>query len=453
VVRNVFLLTIDALGAEHVGHLGYDRNTTPHLDELSEQGVTFQNCFAQSSHTRESMPSLFFSAYPFDLGSVGPVPEDRPTIATTISDAGFATAGFHSNPYLSRAYRFERGFDEFDDGLPLARNRLLTFLHRAINHFKLEPYVRADDLADRGRSWLDGTAADRRFLWLHFMDPHGPYQPPAEYQRMFRDDVVGKRTAKRLWRRSVDDPESLSDADRRTLMDLYDAEIRYTDEMIGRFVDDLRSRGLLEKSLVVVAADHGEEFGEDGIFGHPRRVTERLTHVPLVVLGPSVPADMTVSRVVENVDIGPTICERCGVDVPSEFAGQPLAFDADGSVSNDQNASKTGNGIDSLASDGVAVMEAHGEGKASDRRRFALRTDDYRYRAEYNDEGELYDESVAAVSTGVDEADESVRERLAERLLDHVTATNALADPARPEAATAVDGVVKDRLDDLGYRE
>lgn len=431
-VRNVFLLTIDALGAGHVGTLGYERDTTPNLDQLTGQGVTFQNCFAQSSHTRESMPSLFFSAYPFELGSVGPVPTDRPTIATVLSNAGFATAGFHSNPYLSRAYRFERGFDEFDDGLPLARNRILTFAHRVMNHFRLQPYVRGEDLIEDGRSWLDETASDRRFLWLHFMDPHGPYQPPDEYQLAFRDDVVDKRTAKRLWRLSLDDPESLSTEDRQTLVDLYDAEIRYTDEMIGRFVEDLRSRGILKDSLVIIASDHGEAFGEDGLFGHPRKVTETLTHVPLLVLGQSVPSNERVTNVVSNVDIAPTICDFCDIEPPNQFAGQPLSFNSE--------------------SDGVAVMEAHGEEEASNRRRFTLRTGDYRYHAEYDEDGDRHDESVVAVSNGVD-ADATTRSDLAERLLEHIKRTDALAATPCRDGANEVDGVVKDRLDDLGYRE
>jgi arylsulfatase A-like enzyme len=92
-VENIILLTVDALSATHVGYHGYDRDTTPNLDSLVSEGTVYRQCVAQSSHTRESMPSLFFSQYPFELGEVGPVPDDRPTLTTALSEAGFETGG------------------------------------------------------------------------------------------------------------------------------------------------------------------------------------------------------------------------------------------------------------------------------------------------------------------------------------------------------------------------
>ena len=429
----VVLLTIDALGAGHVGHLGYDRETTPRLDALTDGGATYLNCVAQSSHTRESMPSLFLSAYPLDVGGVGPVPEDRPTLATVLGAAGFETAGFHSNPYLSRAYGFDRGFDTFDDGLPLARNRVVTFLHRVKNHLSTQPYVRAEDLVERGLDWLDETDADRRFLWLHFMDPHGPYQPPERHQRRFLEEPVGSRRAKRLWRRSVDDPDSLTEGGLRTLEALYDAEIRYTDEVIGEFLEELSRRGLRSESLVIVGADHGDAFGEDGVVGHPREVVEELVHVPLVVFGSGVPSDVRVSRVVENVDVAPTICEHCGVSPPLAFAGEPLPFD--GSV--------TG---------GTGVAEASGEGADRELRRFAVRSPGRLLRAEFDLEGTVRErvlEDVGLEDTGT-ETEAPSREELTAVLDEHVRKTDALE--ATPETEDGVDDVVADRLADLGYR-
>jgi arylsulfatase len=443
-VDDVFLLTVDALGARHVGFLGYDRETTPRLDELAARGRQGRTCIAQSSHTRESMPSLFYSAYPFQLGEVGPVPDDRPTIATELDDAGYATAGFHSNPYLSRAYGFDRGFDAFDDTLPLAKNRLLTFVHRVINHFQLQPYTRAEDLNRKGLDWFDSTTAERRFLWLHYMDPHGPYQPPDRTQRLFRDETIGRREAKRLWRRTVDEPETITDEERETLIDLYDAEIRYTDEMIGAFVDELKARGLLDSSLIVVAADHGDAFGQHGIYGHPRQLYEELIHVPLLVLDPSDSASR-IERPVENIDIGPTILDAIDRDVPPEFEGKPLG---DGVDTPD----------DSMDGDGgpAAFAEAHGEGDDVDIDRFAVRTDRYKYIVELDAGDELATQQLYDLSTDPDERTNvqrertDVREHLYERLLDHITAVKADADEIGER--DEVDAVVTDRLENLGYR-
>lgn len=453
-VDHVFLLTVDALGAGHVGFLGYDRDTTPRLDELAESGIQARTCIAQSSHTRESMPSLFYSAYPFQLGDVGPVPDDRPTIATELDDAGYATAGFHSNPYLSRAYGFDRGFDAFDDGLPLAKNRLLTFLHRAINHFRLQPYTRAEDLNAQGLKWLDETTAERRFLWLHYMDPHGPYQPPARTQELFRDETVGQRTAKKLWRRTVDEPETITDEERETLIDLYDAEIRYTDEMIGAFLDELEARDLLDSSLVVVAADHGDAFGQHGIYGHPRHLYEELIHVPLLVLGPN-GSSARIERPVENIDIGATILDAVDRGVPLEFEGEPLQGVVEATDGVTETVTEP-SGADGEERDPAAFAEAHGEGDTADIDRFAIRTGQYKYLVELDADDEVATRRLYDLAEDPDEQTDiqakrsAVRDRLHERLIGHVTDVKAEADELGEQGE--IDAVVADRLENLGYR-
>lgn len=440
-IRNVVLLTLDALAARHVGHLGYDLPTTPRLDEFAADWQCYTTCIAQSSHTRESMPSLFASAYPTQLGSVGTVPLTHPTLPEVLSDAGFDTAGFHSNPYLSRAYGFDRGFDTFEDGLPLADNRVLTFLHRVLNHFQRQPYTRAKTLNEKGKNWLAGSDADRRFLWLHYMDPHGPYQPPTEFQRDFRDELVGSRRAKKLWRRTVDEPESITGDERDTLIDLYDAEIRYADAMLGQFVDDLAERDLLDESLIVVAADHGDLFDAHDLYGHPRQLYEGLIHVPLLVRNPR-GKDCTVERPVENVDIAPTILDAVDVTTPAAFAGQSLSA---GSKTDD---------TDPLTD--VAVSEARGEGDDSGIVRTVVRTSDEKLHVEADtDSGEilgteLYDLAVDSTEESpIEDADR--RERLLDLYAAHRSRVNDAADDDQPHTED-IDGVVEDRLRNLGYK-
>jgi len=448
-VRNALILTLDALGAGHVGHLGYERDTTPRLDEFARDSMACRTCHAQSSHTRESMPSLFASAYPSQLGGMGVLPANHPTLPTVLSSAGVATAGFHSNPYLSRAYAFDRGFDRFEDDLPHASNRIATFAHRVINHFKDQPYLRAEALNEKGLDWLDNSNADRRFLWLHYMDPHGPYQPPAEYQRLFRDDVVGQKRAKRLWRRTVDEPETITDTERELLIDLYDAEIRYADAMIGEFLDALGERGLLDESIVVVSADHGDAFGDHGYYGHPRRVYEELVHVPLLIYTPE-GRDTWIERPVENVDIAPTILDALDIYVPEAFEGE--SFQSSDIVV--ANGNETANRYDSRAA--VAVSEATGEGDDEGRRWTGIRTQSAKLHVVADlATGELLETIAYDLATDPTETtpidDDAVSRRLLEQYRAHCRRVGE-ASTIGEQSEDTVDSVVRDRLKDLGYR-
>ena len=436
-VDNVVLLTVDALAARHVGFMGYARETTPRLDERVAEGAWFTDCIAQSSHTRESMPSLFYSAYPFSLGDVGPVPDDRPTLATALSEAGFRTAGFHSNPYLSRAYGFDRGFDTFDDALPLGRNRLGVFAHRIANYLRTRPYTRADELNRKGLDWLDSTDGER-FLWLHYMDPHGPYQPPAEHQRAFRDDPVSPSQAKYLWRKSVDDSCALTDPEQSTLIDLYDAEIRYTDEMLSAFLQELEQRDLGE-SLVVLGADHGDLLGEHGRYGHPRLLFDELVHVPLVLFGDPVTPGRD-ERLVENIDIAATILDAVGVKSSSWVVGESL-LEQEGCVSED-------------TTERYAFSEAHGEGNETGIERFAVWTELFNYTLERevgsgDESRRLYDLDGDSERPNVAGDHPSVESRLRGVLEEHVAAVKR--DTPKGERAE-VDDAVEDRLRELGYR-
>jgi arylsulfatase len=471
-VDTVVLLTVDAFGAAHAGFLGYERATTPRLSVLLDRNASseaplpgevptawFGDCVAQSSHTRESMPSLFFSAYPFSLGDVGPVPTDRPTLATVASGAGVATAGFHSNPYLSRAYGFDRGFDAFGDALPLGRNRLGVLAHRLVNHLRMRPYTRAGALNERGLDWLDATPAPR-LLWLHYMDPHGPYQPPERHQRAFRSDPVGARRAKRLWRTSVDEPETLTDDDRRALVDLHDAEIRFADAAIADLLADLERRDPgLSETLVVVAADHGDLFGEHGQYGHPRRLYEELVHVPLVLVGGPV-APGRREETVENVDVAPTLLDALGLAPEPAFAGDSLLRTAveggSGEPAGSERPDEPAAAVEPPREDsGLAFAEAHGEGADADVERYAVRNRRFKFTLERRPDGTekvLYDLDGAGEPVDVaGEFPDAARE-LRERLRIHVEA--AAAEGATVEAAPDgdVDAAVADRLEKLGYR-
>jgi arylsulfatase len=319
--RNVVLLSFDALRADHLGRYGYDRDTSPVLDELARESLIFENAYSASSHTREAVPALLTGRYP-DEAVDGDYRLASDSIASTLSDAGFTTAGFHSNPYVSRAYGFGHGFDTFDDDLHLGRNRFVALAQRALDKLRNRHYARADEINQRSLSWLDSLDNDRQmFLWNHYMDTHGPYEPPDDYRTMYADRGLSDREAQSLYQRAISDPESITDSERRLLINLYDAEIRYNDARVGEFLDALRDRNLLRESLLIVTADHGDAFGEHGYYEHPRYLHEGLTRVPLLVRPPGGRGEV-VSTPASTLDVTATI--EAVINRPSDGPGTSL---------------------------------------------------------------------------------------------------------------------------------
>jgi len=166
------------------------------------------------------------------------------------------------------------------------------------------------------------------------MDPHGPYSPPREYQEVFHDEYVGMKRAQEMYKRAViEDPESITADERREMVNLYDEEIRYADAQFGAFVDELDERGILEETLVIVTADHGDAFGKRGYYGHPRELDAELLRVPLAVRGPGVESG-EIAAPASLADVVPTVLAAAGVEaggLPGTslvgLAGEPEAHE------------------------------------------------------------------------------------------------------------------------------
>jgi arylsulfatase len=355
----VILLSIDALRADHLGYQGYRRNTSPFLDSLADQAWNFMTAISASSHTREAVPALLSGKYPdvFAANGYRYVPK---TIADHLSESGYQTGGFHSNPYVSRAYGFDSGFDTFDDDLVLGRNRIVALAQRALDKFVLNKgdyHVRAEELNERSLSWLETVDDDRPFfLWNHYMDPHGPYNPPADY--VYADRKLSNEEAQRFYQRAIDRPDEITEGERQLLIDSYDGEIRYLDEQLRVLFDVLNDRGLLEESLIFVTADHGDAFGEHGYYTHPRHLHEELLHVPLLVSLPGGSGGETVTTPVSTLDIVPTVLEYTGVS-DTELPRGPL-LEADDELAHNNGvvfASATGEN----EHEGIRCFAARGE--------------------------------------------------------------------------------------------
>jgi arylsulfatase A-like enzyme len=341
-VENVILITIDALRADHCGFGGYDGGTTPFLDGLASQSVAFERAFANGPGTPISFSSLFSSTYPLEYGGYEEFSAERPALQAHLQQNGIRTAGIHSNPYLSRHFGYHRGFDHFDDSFdedPALHRRIAEPIKREVGGLlsrsdvvyavarrvfaaltsDSKPYVDAEETTDKAGEWLSNGDSSPFFLWLHYLEPHGPYDPPDEY---LSTDIPGERREllnSYLKRGETD----LSEGELADVLALYDAEIRYVDAAIERLFETLRSSGLLPETAVVITADHGEEFLDHGDLGHRPKLYDELLHVPLLVYHPD-HASRTLQRPVELMSLAPTIVEALDVPRNERFEGQSL---------------------------------------------------------------------------------------------------------------------------------
>jgi hypothetical protein len=274
---SILLITIDCLRADHVSAYGYPLPTTPRLDRLATESIRFEHAYASGPSTMPALPQLFTS-------SVFPVPHHE-SLLTGIVGAGIPSAAIVNNPWLTlwlSNVENRRPADVFD---------LLVSGDQS-----------AAAITDRALAWLEGRAQERVALYLHYLDAHTPYHPQPAYERMF-----------------------LRRLDRPGASPFYDANIRYIDDQIGRLLDVLRRDGWLERTVIVVTADHGEEFHDHGRYGHGHSLYDELLHVPLIVRLPGPARTGTVvKRQVRSIDLAPSLLGWAGIPVPASFEGRRL---------------------------------------------------------------------------------------------------------------------------------
>lgn len=361
--KNVILLTIDCLRADHLGCLGYPRNISPNLDEFAKKGVRFDLAFSNGSGTPQSFTSILTSTYPLMYGGYkGPLSKERITIAETLKKHDYSTAAFHSNPHLSSYFNYDRGFDLFEDflngrsneatstvakiraraqikaGAKKVLNKLvekfpdvreaLEFYRNMETVFKWisgdMPYKRADFITGKALSWLKNNQ-DGFFLWLHFMDTHHLYVPPADFlPKAMNWWTVFKVNYTFIVRART--PGSISKKELMELINLYDGEIRYVDHNLGLFLDKLQEMGIwLDNTYFIVTADHGEEFMEHGGLSHGGKLYDELIHVPLIICGPEIKENTVVKDPVSLLDLSPTIIDLLDIqEMPKSFMGSSL---------------------------------------------------------------------------------------------------------------------------------
>lgn len=271
VPANLLLITMDTTRADHLGCYGYSKPITPNLDRLAKRGVLFRNAMAHVPLTRPSHATILTGIYPqhLDLWSNGPYRLDPKfsTIAQQLPE--MKSGAIVSSFVLASSFGLNHGFSYYDDSCSQSKGK--------------SPEKNAGEALQAAVKWLDRISTRPFFLWVHFYDPHFPYEPPESFRQRFGD---------------------------------YDGEIAYMDESIGTLLKMLESKGILNKTLIVAVGDHGEGLGDHGEPTHGYYIYDSTMHVPLVMAGPGVPENKQFTGVVGLTDIAPTILDAFKRSIP-----------------------------------------------------------------------------------------------------------------------------------------
>jgi len=310
---NVTLIVIDTLRPDHLGLHGYPRETSPHLDAFAAEAIVFDRWYANAPWTKPSVASLFTSLWPSQHradqeSSSSRLAGSLTTLAEILRAAGYATGGFSENPHVGAETGFAQGFDTFEN-----RRRFRSDSRWVVRE---------------ARQWLERRDGSRPFfLYLHFLDPHGPYADPDS-----ADFVAGLQTRNPFVARGRVGPlvrdgklvAAVTPGDALYLAALYDAEIRAIDRAVGDVFALLRENQSWDETLVAVTSDHGEEFLEHGLLKHGYHLYEEALRVPMLWRIPGTPG-RRIEAPAQHVDFAPTLLARLGVDPPPDLQGRRLS--------------------------------------------------------------------------------------------------------------------------------
>ncbi len=330
---HLVLVVVDTLRADRLGAYGHDRPTSPSFDGLAAEGVLFTRAFAPSSWTKPSVGSLFTSRLSSEHGiaRLGDGLDDAvPVLAELLRDAGYHTIAVSGNPIqVAERFGFARGFDVFEPlMMPAPAGAFLDTLEIELGGRRQSLRLpRAREVNQRLLRRLPAETTRPLFLYVHYVDPHTPYAPTRPFRETFRRDA-GERPdgvstdALIEMARTGREPDA---EERRWLFDLYDAEVAQVDAALGELLAELERRGLARNAVVVVTADHGEEFGDHGGWGHGLTLHDEVLRAPLALRDfrrPGVGARR--DEAVDLLDVPTTLLALAGVEAAPGMRGRNL---------------------------------------------------------------------------------------------------------------------------------
>jgi arylsulfatase A-like enzyme len=322
---NILILLVDTLRADRLGVYGAAPSPSPALDAFAARGLVFDVMVAQTSWTMPAVASIFTGLHPRSHGAVGPdahdadhhpggtlLPDAVVTLAEVAQQAGVTTFAVSSNLIVSRATNLAQGFETFVE-LPFDR--------------KARNYAPASAVNREFLDWMHQAKGLRFLAYLHYMEPHGPYAPPLPLRPAvppgIRSDLAAgwvQDFARNFDRGQVGPP---SPVEVEHLRRLYDGDVRSWDDAFAPLLRALGEQGLLDRTVVVVVADHGEEFLEHGKLTHGAHLYEETVRIPLVIVGPGIPAGRRQDQA-QQIDLLPTVAALLGTSPPPGLSGRDL---------------------------------------------------------------------------------------------------------------------------------
>jgi choline-sulfatase len=308
--KNVVVVLIDTLRARSLKAFNPGaRVKTPVLDALAREGAVFDATQAPENWTKPSTASLLTGLFPSTHGTktdAAALPKGATMLSEALKEAGFSTASFIANGYVSDKFGFNQGWDHYT------------------NYIREKKNTDAENVFKEAGDWIDKHKKERFFAYVHTIDPHVPYDPPEEFLSLYKKgeyagQVSPRKTPEQLAEAKRVPPKvTFNDADKQYLKDLYDGEVSYHDHYLGLFIDRLKTLGLYDDTVFVVTADHGEELDEHGSWGHGHSVYQELLWIPYIIRLPDVvPAGKRISEAVSSMSIFPTVLEAVGVEPPN----------------------------------------------------------------------------------------------------------------------------------------
>ena len=306
---NIIFLMLDTVRADHLSGYGYERETSPALDAFAKENLKAAFAMTAAPWTPASVASMFTGLYPSSHRMTPPNDRDVALQGTSrlshelyllpemLKDAGYRTAGVSPNPWITKQFGYAQGFDEFH------------FIARAP----------ANKVTESGREIIEQLSrsglAEPFFLYLHFLDPHAPYNPPSNYAGRFHGALARSPFTY--------DEEMLN------LINLYDAEIAFLDSELGKFFEYLKDKKLYDELMIVVVSDHGEQFMEHGDLRHGYKLFNEEVHIPLIIkTGRRGAQGRVIEETVSTIDIVPTILDRLSMKRPENLPGVSLLDEA-----------------------------------------------------------------------------------------------------------------------------
>jgi len=295
---NVLLITLDTTRANRIGCYGYEGAETPNLDHLATDGVRFVNAYCQVPLTLPSHCSILTGTYPLfhrvHNNGFYYLSPDFTSLTEVLKANGFSTAAFVASFTVDSRFGVDQGFDVFDDDF------LVTGVAK---NFTSER--KADKVYAAFAEWLDENHGKKFFSWVHFYDPHVPYNPPSPFKEKYADRP-------------------------------YDGEIAYMDHHVGMTIDKLREKNLLDNTLVIVAGDHGEALGEKNEVDHGLYIYDVTMRIPFIIYAPNhLPQGLALDAKVRLIDIMPTVCDMLGLPIHEDVQGTTLLSYLSGQTNED----------------------------------------------------------------------------------------------------------------------